>query len=293
MQKERKVYPQKIALAILARDCENNLPKNIKRINNLSKRFTACSIVVIENDSKDNTKNILSDWANINSSVTIISMDGVFQNAQTQGQSVSRIERMCFYRNKYLEYLREQNKDFDYVIIIDADIDYFSVEGIIKAMYEKKDWDALFANGRFYTNVFDIPILGKYYDNFAYVPYKSFSYDLDDWEMKCNNDYISFILHFKKYIKCKSAFGGVGIYKYAKVKNLIYETKPNNMSTQNKVLCEHVVFNQKINDSKFYIAKDIKVLYQKQNFFIFLKSVMNIQKLQVFFYKVFRKKHVF
>ena len=294
MKNNKQINSKKCAIALLARDCENNLKKNIKEVEKLIPLFETCDIVVIENDSIDNTKQILNEWNRNNKNVVVISMDNIFSSSDKTGAGLSRIERMCFYRNKYMEYFKQQNKNYDYLIVVDADLDYFSSSGIIKAIKNSQfEWEALFANGRFYSKICGLHFLGKYYDNYAYVPYKSDTIHLDDWQMKQNNDYISFILNIKKYVHCQSAFGGLAIYKYEKVRDFIYNTIQNEKSKNNKVLCEHIVFNNKLDKSKLYIAKNIKVLYQKQPLFIYIKSILNIQTIQVLFYKLINKKHFF
>ena len=46
--------------------------------------------------------------------------------------SFSRIEKNGFYRNMYLDILESINDSIDYLMVIDIDINSFSIEGILK-----------------------------------------------------------------------------------------------------------------------------------------------------------------
>ena len=47
-----------IVIAALARDCDKSLSKIINLIEELRENFVWSKVVVVENDSKDNTKNM-------------------------------------------------------------------------------------------------------------------------------------------------------------------------------------------------------------------------------------------
>ena len=216
-----------IAIAILARDCGGALTHNIPKIDNLRKYFKSSIVIVVENDSKDNTKEILSNWRDNSKDIIIISEDYNIQtippktkDCKMPGASTHRIEKMCFYRNKYLEYLKKMSFEYDYLMVIDIDIDDFSEEGIVQAINNAPcDWAALFANGRYYFDFFGIRLLGRYYDLFAYVPYNDHNItnentDLTFREVSLHADLLSIkAIKKKRYMECCSAFGGIAVYK--------------------------------------------------------------------------------
>jgi len=109
---------RKVAICGLARDCALNLPRNIKTIERLRKYFQVSYVVVVENDSRDRTKEILKNWSAARKDVFVLSQDtGEFTTpAQSPGQirpwfSKHRIERFVKFRNMYLDYV-ENNIDF-------------------------------------------------------------------------------------------------------------------------------------------------------------------------------------
>ena len=101
------ISQENIAIAIMARDCAESLNRNIPKLMELAKNFSSTDFCVIENDSRDDTKNILKKWASDCNNVTVISLDNVFSDSNTKGAGKSRIERMVFYRNQYLKYFYE------------------------------------------------------------------------------------------------------------------------------------------------------------------------------------------
>lgn len=270
----------KIVIGVLAKDCAPALYNNISRVERLGSCFSSYDVVVLENDSKDETKRVLRDWQLHNESVHVLFKDGIFSDfreirnsVKHPGMSLSRIARMVLLRNELMAYIREHFNPEIYMLL-DIDIENFSVEGILNALNTApKDWGGLFANGRhsrFFENR-SIPIPFQY-DYFAYLP-----------KGKSVDSYFSkkfFSRFFKPYIEyrmnsaiqrnafweCNSAFGGIGLYKWNLVKDYSYEVSvPSAFEGDNSCICEHIPFNMKLvtNGSKNYIAQDIIVNYGK------------------------------
>ena len=60
-----------------ARDIEKFLKNTIKKLEMISEIFQKYQIIIYENDSKDNTLNILNNWKNNNKNIEIISEKNV------------------------------------------------------------------------------------------------------------------------------------------------------------------------------------------------------------------------
>ena len=261
-----------ILIAALARDCNDSIIRNIPKIELLRKEFKESHVVVIENDSKDGTKETLKRWEKESSCVKIIMNDfgtvTIPQQSETMkspSTSMHRISKMAKYRNIYMDYARNASFKIDYLIIIDIDIENFSVEGIIKSIKNApNDWGALFANG--FTSFHGF--LPNYYDMFAYI----------DESMKATSPTSSSLYHKKRelnkllkcneYINCVSAFGGIGIYKWELIKELYYNAEANNASKVFEAICEHIPFNRNIaeNGHRNYICRKMKVKYGNRDF---------------------------
>lgn len=245
-----------VVIAALARDCNESLRRNIPRIEQLRSHFRQSLVVVVENDSRDGTKETLKNWETVD---LIMNDFGTQTIPSGAGGSTSlhRIEKMARYRNIYMDFVRALDEQPDYLIVIDVDVENFLVEGIVKAIENApQDWSALFANGqRFFKGAFPY-----FFDLYAYLP------------MDCNNEMsrkndelfyeskrITKQLRKIEYLECLSAFGGLGVYKWDLIKNLNYQALPNTRSKMFEVICEHVPFNVQI--AKNYVCRDMKVNY--------------------------------
>lgn len=280
-----------ILIAALARDCNQALIKNIPKIETLRSEFKYSHIIVIENDSKDGTKETLKKWRNSSKDIELISNDFGTITIPTEikgriipGTSIHRISKMTNYRNMYLEYARSVDYTIDYLIVIDIDIEDFSVKGIIESINNApQDWGALFANG--YKTFYGY--FKYYYDAYAYLPLNSKNFNLTIKKLYHNNRTINNLLKKNNYIKCYSAFGGLGIYKWDIIKNNKYSMKENDDSIYFEAVCEHMPFNKKIIDSGYmnYICKNMEVKYGNRSFkHFFIYTIIP----ESFFYAIYR-----
>ena len=259
-----------IVIAALARDCEKALINNIPLIEELRKQFESARVIVIENDSKDNTKKLLKDWQDNSEDIKVISQDFGTKTIPTETSnnisplsSFYRVEKMAFYRNMYLEYINELKGNIDYVIIIDIDILEFSVEEIVNSISNvNRNWGGIFSNGITTRKIagFKSKI---YFDIFALYEYpfkEVFCYS----QVSFDRTFKSINKNIKKneFYSIISAFGGIGIYRYEAIKDLRYEAiqNPNN---ELEGICEHVSFNTKIVKKGYnnYISRNLIVDY--------------------------------
>ncbi len=287
------INQKKIAIAIMARDCAESLNRNIPKLMGLSQQFKLTDICVVENDSKDYTKEILKKWSSECKNVHVISLDNVFSDLQNKGAGKSRIERMTYYRNQYLNFFYESGVDYDYLFVIDIDIDDFDVDSIIPAIDNApEDWQGLFSNGVFYSQVLGKIIKGRYYDSFAYLPYQSENEDLIDEEFRLYNDTLTKLLKKNSYQVCDSAFGGIGIYKFSEIYNRYYQAEPNHRSSQHDIKCEHISFNRISKDCKKhnYIVSSMNVLYERKPLIeVILRKVIS-EKQIIRINKIFHRR---
>ena len=273
-----------IIIAALARDCEDSLRTNIPLIEELRSQFSWSQIVVVENDSKDGTKGLLNDWKINFNHVTIISKDFGTKTIPDKSDLIinpyttyQRIDKMVSYRNLYLEHINKVEHPIDLVIIIDIDVIEISLTGLINAInsFEEKT-GAIFSNG---VSVMKTPfgLSEIYYDIFAVWEYPllhEFSYSAGSLA----KTFKSINRNIKKspLYSVISAFGGVGIYNYAAIKDLSYKTVLNPVDKQ-EAICEHIPFNHEIikRGYKNYIHRDLQVIYQRHNWILILKLLLS------------------
>ncbi len=281
-----------ILIAILARDCNESLQNNIPKVESLRSQFQNSKVVVVENDSKDGTKETLQKWADISEGVHLIMNDfGTLTIPQVSSDnphpstSLHRIAKMARYRNMYMDYARSLSEKIDFLIIIDIDIEDFSVNGIVEAIIKApENWGGLFANG-------SLCFLGhfpQYFDSFAYVPYNcgdDVARNFD--EQFLDSKEITKRLRKKQFVECISAFGGLAIYKWDVIKSSNYEVKLNNRSKIFEALCEHIPLNLNITKKNYknYICKDIKVDYGKRSWKEIIFSTIMPSYVSICFYK--------
>lgn len=267
-----------IIITALARDCAENLKHNIKRIEQLRSYFAKSYVVVLENDSKDNTPFILREWEASSKGVRCISEpipSGVIIESQArkpkyEGKSLRRISKMAYLRNRLLEITKDLG-DYDYYMLIDIDVYSFSVEGVLHALLNApSDWGGLFANGRQQYRIdgccIDFPVQ---YDVYAFFKEKEDYMSLNFHYLNARNQFnrakfMSDNITRQEYFACLSAFGGIGIYKYSLLRDLTYSAiVPEKWKGENICLCEHLSVNSQIVEqgNKCYIARSLEASY--------------------------------
>ena len=270
-----------IAIAALARNCEDNLPGNIDRIENLRKSFSNSIVVVYENDSTDRTPDILNRWSCEKKNVFVVS-EHLTGNEYQSGlvsknfpdKSISRISKMVYLRNRLLTLLNEKGS-FDYVLFIDIDLEWFSVDGLIETLTDApEDWGAIVANGRAELvkkgNIRTIPFQ---YDDYAYLSLqKSIESRGPGYFASFKKFYRSYVFNRfvkrNRFVPCGSAFGGIGLYKWDVISNLKYElVVPPKLTIFSACICEHIPFHNKIRKMGYsiYVSQSLIATYYRKH----------------------------
>lgn len=232
------------------------LKEAFENIDNFSKIFSKVAYIIVENDSTDNTKNILNEWGSGKEDFTLLNLDGL------DSYEKNRTIRLEIARNLYIDKIRKKTNinDFQYLIIIDIDdqavypVSITAMEKSLKFLKSKERYSAVFANQP-----------NGYYDLWAlrhpvYCPF-DFWHEVLMESIKINNDSMAFSSIYSKInvnfsnqeqpIAVDSAFGGLGIYKIDhilknKSRYIGYDYKYFDSSTANFCklqTCEHVSFN--------------------------------------------------
>lgn len=264
----------------IVRNAEKGLRTNIPIINALCKHCKDYRIVIYENDSTDNTKRILQDWAETNPERVHVLLNNTDKSLtipsshEVQGNpfySHKRIEKMAALRNKYLEYIAQQGWTSDFLIVVDMDVAQLSLDGILSSFNSDVDWDAVAAFG--YST--SPKLRRRYHDTYALCEFgkenipqteKMISYNADKYARLCRKE---------ELIRVYSAFGGLTIYKFEAIRGLRYELIDND-DTRVMVRCEHYsICKQMANNgfNKVYINPKMKLKYQNLTLDIAIKSL--------------------
>lgn len=255
------------SLARNSSDIMTNTQAKIERIGN---KFKDYRVLIFENDSEDNTRQQLLEWQQKNPKIYVIpcGMDNEPLDCKLKEKNLyeygsysdSRMEKMARFRNIYLNLVKTQYTDYDYMIVYDFDIKgSICIDGLATSFVD--DWDAIFVNGLMYIpgtfglfyNYYDVLPLVKINDEFKireqlelYTKYGPLLVD-------------STLAVGKPNYPVKSAFAGIGIYK-------IQSILDSNASYGSKYKCEHIELNEAIhkNGGKLYINPNALVYVGRQ-----------------------------
>lgn len=230
---------QKIVFVGLARNLERTIENSISKLVNLGQSAKDYQIVIFENDSIDNTKDILSKLSLNNSRISFISET----NNRPQFGTVKIAERtqaLAEYRNKLKDYVAERFSEYDFVIVTDLDFVDFSVEGV----YNSFGWmnkfsdriDAIAGNSYEYKYIMSDTTKSLWnYDSWAFR--YTWWNELPELPSTTYNRMLWFGFFIMPVglpiIPVNSAFGGMTIYKKDKF----------HLGSYDGVDCEHVCFH--------------------------------------------------
>jgi hypothetical protein len=155
--------------------------------------------------------------------------------------SSQRLARMALYRQQYLNFVNKNFADYDYMLVVDFDLDgNCDIYGLFDSI-AKDDWGAIFCNGR-------APIPGCFgavtlvYDSLAFLSntsnYDDINFSIAD--IFYNTAYMELLINTTHFGEVKSAFNGYGIYKINVLKNCSY--------VGNDKICEHINLAKCINN---------------------------------------------
>jgi glycosyltransferase involved in cell wall biosynthesis len=268
----------KVSICSIVRDCGNEIAANIPRIERLRKLFKDSEVIIFENDSKDNTREVLNKWKENSSNIHVFSDNyggkTIPSKQQVNGNpnfSAHRIDKMAGYRNKYLRFLNTRGIDRDYVIVIDLDISRFEIDGIIHSFGTFRHWDCITANGKSFSSKLTI----QYHDSYALVECGKIDHPQTEETIYSNQKKFAFMKKGGPLIMVDSAFGGLAIYKWSSIKGFYYSGLPNkDRSVQTK--CEHVSLHRQMIDrgnSRIFINPSMTLKYREITIRLILKKI--------------------
>lgn len=110
----------KVAIVGLARNCGHSLVANIDRALELASGCRECAIHIEENDSTDNTKQVLVDACKAHSNVTA-TMQTLGREQRGNEFAGPRTQALAEYRTACQSWVRDCAADADFVIVVDWD----------------------------------------------------------------------------------------------------------------------------------------------------------------------------
>jgi hypothetical protein len=259
-----------VCICALARDCAPALANNLAFLDSLCARFNRAHVIIVENDSKDDTKAVLRAWGSDRAHVKLLLEDfGTKRVPDAQSTTFNpnysrhRIENLTFHRNRYLEQAATL-PGLEYLIVIDIDLHRIEMDGVAHAFGQRIPWDAQFANGRF-SDLWRPDLRDFYRDTYAL-------WELGDSETQTEHkieNYWKLLQPLTRgipLIAVQSAFGGLGVYRWDAVRSHRYGVELNRGDRTVEVICEHAVLHRRMIDAghhRLFINPSMVVYFNK------------------------------
>ena len=246
---------KKIVIAGCGQNIQPYIQQVFKNIYTISALFADYKIIIFENDSTDQTLEILNSYAKKDSNITLLSERNI---------PVPRYLHPCriaYCRNRLLEKINASFMDYDFMVMVDLDdvcatpiqIHHF------KNIFKNKAWDSVSFNRE------------HYYDKWA-LRYPRFVKNC--WNFASRAECVHYItqlghhiVHLLKnndMVPVFSAFNGFAIYKMDKIKHCKYDGRNKERRLGNRARhwedCEHVAFHCdmiKKNGARHFISSAI------------------------------------
>jgi hypothetical protein len=206
--------PYRLLICGVAKNCAHSLPIVRQTAEELAARFQDYAVVVYENNSTDETPQMLRDWMAQNTHVSARCEWFASEELQAQATLFNRRAEPCRYeqiaraRNQMLEMARAlPNPAFDFVVMADLDIpDQWPIERICQHI-QRQDWDVITA--------FGMDQHGLYYDYFALrdAQWPLGPEFLGDTWFRHRRPRASRPARGRTLIPVLSAFGGLALYR--------------------------------------------------------------------------------
>lgn len=270
---------KKVVIFGMVRDCGEALKNNIPTVETIGSYFSDYRIVVLENNSKDGTKQILLQWQNVNPKVqiSINDFDESKYDKIEEDKSYFKYFQLCKlqkyydYRNMLLNNVEKLGFESDFSILIDMDVIKIDVKGVVTSFGNEIEWDAITANGYSYAPSFK----RRFHDTFALC---EFGLDKKKQTLKMVRDYryiFSFLRKGQPFFRVFSSYGGIAIYKTEAIKGLRYAPIFNNFGGV-QVRCEHFALFKAMAErgyDRVYINPNMEVFYQKVTLALIIKKI--------------------
>lgn len=230
-----------VAVVGLARNIAQVAPLTMQRLERLSKLFRDFSVVVVENDSTDETPDLFREWQP-DFDVTLISETLDRPHLPSQ-RDAERTVPLAEYRQKCLGVVRDYDDWPDYVIVMDYDAwGGFLAEGIMSSIHYLESQEHTYF-GMASMGLAQIPQLKEADGSCRWFQYDAWAFR-PTWSWKQRPE--MWVHHFQPPVGCppievNSAFGGLCVYRTADYLRGRYVGTMLGVGD-----CEHVAFHRSI-----------------------------------------------
>lgn len=184
--REGREFASKSHLTIcgMARNIGGILPVTIHRLRQLTKHFAGCAVCVVENDSTDNTKEILADFERQNPGSVVAHMQD-YNWPHLHGWEPERVQRYAMLRNTYRELSQDHWPHTNLILCVDLDCwGGWSVDGLLNGvgwMQRKKTAACMASVSLFQHQFFTSGPAWGHYDTWA-LRVHGWKHELHPWK---------------------------------------------------------------------------------------------------------------
>lgn len=146
----------KVVICGVAKDIADRIPYSLKIIEQIGTLFSDYKVLIYENDSSDNTANIIWDWSQTDKSrinflaghIDYTLLSDVIVNRGETGE-LFKPEAIARARNIIMDHVeRPYFEDCEYVVWMDLDFKLEpNYDGIREVLQSDREWDGVFAYG--------------------------------------------------------------------------------------------------------------------------------------------------
>lgn len=253
---QQRAKQSSVAILGMVRNQEKILPFTLLRIEKIANLFKESHVLILENDSYDETKSILQNWNPKNIDYHLDSFN-LGMPKLGQDKDLRRAKGMCSLRNYLRDWFVSSKCKTDYVIVVDMDLSGgFSLEGILNSLGHD-DWDCIGSNSITY-DVYEGQLRRLYYDTWGL----RFTGDVTQQP----GDRLNILKFYRgdKLIPVWSAAGGLILYTNKCFSHEYARYKP--INDRGKIECDHVSFATSLRTygfRKFYLNPSQITLYDE------------------------------
>jgi hypothetical protein len=200
----------KVVICTCVRNVEKQLESLLTILIPFSKLCKQCTVLFYENDSEDDTINVIENWYKKYCDTCITKTLEVILHTETLNverfgdtADYKRLSHMSNIRNKLFDIVKKDYYDYDYMMVIDADLNTILLDSIISS-FGFRNWDMLSANGLDSIYKYSSQEMPIYYDILSLIE--------ENDNCICRRIHEVFVPH-TGLIKVKSAYGGLAIYR--------------------------------------------------------------------------------
>ena len=266
------------------RDIEKHFLNSFSNIEILTHYFNSAYIIILENDSKDNTRNLLIEWHQTihspNIKKQILLLDHLDEKYPL------RAHRLAYFRNIILDNISKinENNNYQYAFHCDLDdrfwcIDFDSICNCFQ--YDLNEWEMMSCINKNFS----------YYDWWA-LRCENTWFNKNIFSCEANNvSYESKVGEFCDFLKqnqlisVNSAFNGLGIYKLSAIKSCYYSADYycNKCDNKNRGCMEdndHIGFHRQIreNNGRLFINTKLIIVCKKKYIIPYNEFILKLQK---------------